>query len=287
MDLDVSCLMHLNDYHWCFIISRLSLADQLNLSETCQRFYYLIVNRQLTIRFQEHFEKIYSSKEEITDFIRAFVHKFKAKYYLDSVEQSDELYFEYFFYHFEARTNPKKIVAHLLWCQRNYSLKDNCIFCSQVIKFYKESPLLYLHSKYYSDLWNKDVEKVFSDELHYQHDINKISADCYYFENIYSFSQLVNLIGVIALRVFFNLSKKFIFTVQLKQKELFYNFLVSESIQIFQAVCDNIDIKYVEDKIKVLKPYNDYDATSLKITNCYYLKYLEEKNVYESFFSCT
>ena len=146
-----------------------------------------------------------------------------------------------------------------------------------MIKFYKELPLLHLHSKYYSDLWNKDVEKALSDELHYEHDLNKISVDCYYFENIYSFSQLVNLIGVIALRIFFNLSKKFIFTVQLKQKEMFYNLFVSESRQIFQAVCDNIDIKYIEDKIKVLKPYIDYDATFLKITNSYYLKYLEEK----------
>ena len=58
---------------------------------------------------------------------------------------------------------------------------------------------------------------------------------------------------------------------------MFYNFFVSESRQIFQAVCDNIDIKYIEDKIKVLKPYIDYDATFLKITNSYYLKYLEEK----------
>ena len=69
---------------------------------------FLLFNCKQTayIRFQEHFEKIYSSKEEITDVVRAFFRKFKAKYYFDSVEQCDELYFEYFFYHFEARANP-------------------------------------------------------------------------------------------------------------------------------------------------------------------------------------
>ena len=250
------------------------MSDQLSLSETCQRFFNLIKNKRVKIRFQEIFEQVYSSKEEIKDVV---CRKFKAKYYHELVEQTDELYFEHFFTVLKFQLTPKKILAHLLWCKRNYSLKENCNLCSQVIRFYKESPLLYLHSKHYSDLWNKDVGKVFSDELHFQHESNKISDDCCYFKSIYSFSQLVDLFGVISLRIFFNLSKRFAFTVQLKHKESSYNFFVSESRQIFQAICDNIDINYDEDKIKVLKPYIDYDATFLKITNTYYLKYLEEK----------
>ena len=120
------------------------------------------------------FEKIYSSQEEIKYVIKAFVRKFKAKYYHEFIEQADELYFEHFFTILKLELSPKKIAAHLLWCRRNYSLKENCNFCSQVIRFYKESPLLCLHSKHYSDLWNKDVERVFSDELHFQHETNKI-----------------------------------------------------------------------------------------------------------------
>ena len=95
---------------------------------------------------------------------------------------------------------PKKLTAHLFWCQRNYSVKEDCKLCSQEIRFYDELPTIYLHSKHYTDLWDKEVEKVFSDELHYKFEDNQISVDCCYFENVYSKSQLINLFGIIALR---------------------------------------------------------------------------------------
>ena len=172
---------------------------------------------------------------------------------------------------------PKKITAHLFWCQRNYSLKEDCKLISQVIRFYDELPVLYMHSKHYTDLWDKEVEKVFSNELHYKFEDNKISPDCCYFENDYSKSQLINLFGIIALRIFFNISKKFIFVTQFKQKVIFYKFFIAESRSIFSVACDNIDIVYVKNVLKDLKPFIDYDATYLKITNSYYIKYLEEK----------
>ena len=106
---------------------------------------------------------------------------------------------------------PKKITAHLFWCQRNYSLKEDCKLYSQVIRFYDESPTIYLHTKHYTDLWDKNVEKVFSNDLHVNFKEEKLSPDCYYFENVYSKSQLINLFGIITLRIFFNIAKKFIF----------------------------------------------------------------------------
>ena len=176
----------------------------------------------------------------------------------------------------------------MFWCQRNYSLKEDCKFCSQVIRLYDELPTIYLHAKHYTDLWDKNVEKVFSDELHFKFEDDQISADCYYFENVYSKCQLINLFGIITLRIFFNISKKFIFVTQFKQKERFYKFFLAESRRLFSVVCDNIDIDYVKNVLKKLKPFIDYDATYLKITNSYYIKYLEEKkNVHESIFSCS
>ena len=247
------------------------------MSQTFQRFYNLINNNQLTIRFKQHVEKLYLSELNVKDLIEGFTLKFKTKFYRYAVVESDRLYFEFFFTILKLELSPEKILAHLLWCRRNYSFEDNCYFCSQVVRFYNETPVIYLYSTVYNDLWNKKIEKVFSDELHFQKAKENILCCPDYFENIYSFSQLLNLIGVIAIRIFFNISKRFLFTVQLKQKEVFYDFFVSESKRIFRTLCDNINVKYLEEQINLLEPFTDYDASFLKVTNVYYLKYLEGK----------
>ena len=274
--MEVSCLFHLDDYHWNIIIGKLSYIDQLSLSETCQRFFNLIKTKQINKRFEKLFKKFYVSQEQIKETIKDFIRKFKAKYY-GSIDQSDKIYLEYFFLILMSALTPKKITAHLFWCQRNYSLKEDCKLCSQVIRFYDELPTIYLHTKHYTDLWDKNVEKVFSDELHFKFEDDKISADCYYFENVYSKCQLINLFGIITLCIFFNIAKKFIFVTQFNQKERFYKFFLAESRYISSVVCDNLDIVYAKNVLKELKPFIDYDATYLKVTNSYYLKYLEEK----------
>ena len=164
----------------------------------------------------------------------------------------------------------------MFWCQRNYSLKEQCKLFSQVMRFYDELPIIYLYSKHYSDLWDKHTEKVFSDESHFKLE-TKDQRDCTYFENVYHKTQLINLFGVISLRIFFNLAKKFIFVTRLKQKERFYKFFLAESRNIFTVVCDNICSVFTKNVLKELKPYVDYDPTYFKITNSYYIKYLEEK----------
>ena len=105
----------------------------------------------------------------------------------------------------------------------------------------------------------------------------KHERDCTYFENVYHKTQLINSFGIIALPIFFNLAKKFVFVTRFKQKERFYKFFLAESRNIFTVVCDNICIDFTKNMLKELKPYIDYDPTYFKITNSYYIKYLEEK----------
>ena len=52
---------------------------------------------------------------------------------------------------------------------------------------------------------------------------------------------------------------------------------MSESKRIFLILCDNVNARYLKEQIKLFEPFIDYDASFLKITNTYYLKYLEEK----------
>ena len=257
-----------DNYLWNIVVSKLSYADQLSLSETCQRFFNLIETKQITKRFKSLLKAAFLSQEQIKYTVQEFIRK---------VNLYDKLYLNYFFSILKEALHPKKITAHLLWCQRNYSLKEDCKLCSQVIKFYNEMPTIYLHTKHYGDLWEKKIETVFSDELHYKIEELHSPPDCQYFENIYSKAQLINLFVIIALRIFFNLSKKYIFLTQFKQKEKIYKFFIAESRGVFSTVCDNIDPDYIKKVIKVLKPFVDYDANYLKIANSFYLKYLEEE----------
>ena len=166
----------------------------------------------------------------------------------------------------------------MFWCQRSYSFKEECKLCSRVKRFYDELPAIYMYSKHYTDLWDKHTEKVFSDELHFRlGESNQIERECRYFENVYSNHQLINLFGVIVMCIYFDLAKKYIFLTQFKQKERFYKLFLSESRNIFTAVCDDICIDFTKKVLKELKPFVDYDLTYLKITNSYYIKYLEEK----------
>ena len=225
IDLEISCLFNLDDYLRNIIVGKLSYADQLSLSETCQRFFNLIKTKQITKRFESLFKAIYLSQEQILYAVQEFIRKLN----LYEIEITDKLYLNYVLSILKEALHPKKITAHLLWCQRNYSLKEDCKICCQVIRFYDEMPTIYLHTKHYADLWEKKIEKVFSDELHYKIEESHSSLDCQYFENIHSKAQLVNLFGIIALRIFFNLSKKYLFLTQFKQKEKIYRFFLAES----------------------------------------------------------
>ena len=256
----------------------MSYVDKLNLSKTSKRFFNLIKTKQI-IHLEEQFKKFYLSQKQIEDVINDFIRKFKLKY-LKEIDQCDEFYLEYFFSILKQSLTPKLIFAHLFWYQRRYSFKDECKLCCQVKRFYDEVPTIYLHSKHYTDFWDKHTEKVFSDEFHFRLEVNRIERECCYFENVYSKHQLINLFGVIAMRIYFNLTKKYIFVTQFKQKERFYKFFVSESRNIFTVVCDNICVDFTKNVLTELKPFIDYDPTYLKITNSYYIKYLEEKEKY-------
>ena len=124
----------------------------------------------------------------------------------------------------------------------------------------------------FADLWKVEIQDVFYEKLHYRVQDGRFT--CQHFENINSKLQLVNLFGIIAVRIFFNLSK--IKTNQFKQKELLYKFFIDESKIIFLAVCRNININYVESLLKEIKPFVDYDSTYLKIPNSFYINYLEK-----------
>ena len=163
----------------------------------------------------------------------SFCNNVQTKYYRYVVEQADRVYLGFFFDILKLELTPEKILAHLLWCRRNYSFEDNCNYCSRVVRFYNESPAIYISSTYYHEIWNKEIEKVFYEEFHFENNEGKHLCFNEHFENIYSFPQLINLLGVIAIRIFFNITKMYLFTVRFKQKEVLYSFLCQKVKEFF------------------------------------------------------
>ena len=269
--MEVCGLFDLDNYLWNLVLDKLSYVDQLRLSETYRRFYNLIKNKLASKRFEELFKNIYSNPTQITDIVEEF--NCRAKFY--DIESRDKLYLKYFISILKQELLPKKIAAHLFWCQRDYSFfRENCKLCSQVIRFYDQIPERYLYAENFADLWNVEIQDVYYKKIFYK--VQDGRFKWHYFENINSKIQLVNLFGVIAVRIFFNLSKKYIFLTQFKQKELLYKYFIDESKILFSAVCRSIDINYVESLFKEIKPFVDYNSTYLKIPNSFYTKYLEK-----------
>ena len=124
-------------------------------------------------------------------------------------------------------------------------------------------------------VWTKIIERVFYEEFDFENNNE-------HFENINLFTHLINLLGVIAIRIFFNIGKMYLFTVRFKRKENLYSFFMTESKKFFLILCDNVNARSVNEQIKLFKPFIDYDDSFLKITNTYYYYYLKEKNAYES-----
>ena len=110
--MEVCCLYRLDKYLWNLMFDKLSYRDQLNLSETCRRFYNLIKNKQASKRFEELFKNIYSRPKQINDIVKEFIRKVN----LYEIEPSDKLYLNYFLSILKQELLPKKITAHLLWC---------------------------------------------------------------------------------------------------------------------------------------------------------------------------
>ena len=104
----------------------------------------------------------------------------------------------------------KKILAHALWCTRNRLRVDLCI---KVERFYNNIPDGFVCNKYYNDLWNKRIEKVFDDRYCYQGVVVRQLCVCDNIENVCSSAVFINFFGVIAIRIFFNIAKQFIFGV--------------------------------------------------------------------------
>ena len=230
----------------------MTMIDRLNLSQSSSRFCKLINKQRQIAEFLSYGAVICHSQFSALFSFRSFVRNFKVKFYEKYVHRSDQIYLDYVFQMFFDLT-VEKILAHMLWCIRNKFL-NNCDLCIKVERFYNNIPDGFVCNKYYNDLWNKRIEKVFDDRYCYQGFVVRQLCVCDNIENICSSAVFINFFGVIAIRIFFNIAKQFIFGVKLRNKEIFFDFFSEQSKVIFRCLCANLDSDSVDKFIKKLKP---------------------------------
>ena len=168
----------------------------------------------------------------------------------------------------------EKISAHLLWCTRNRFL-FNCDLCIKVERFYNNIPDGFVCTRFYNELCNKSLEKVFDERYCYQGVAVRQLCVCDNIENISSSGVFMNFYGVIAIRIFFNIAKKFTFGVRLRNKEIFFDFFSVQCKIIFRSLCDDLDSDAIAKFIKKLKPCVVYNPSFTKVANRHYIDYIE------------
>ena len=196
------------------IFKYFSYVDSIQFGRTCKRFFALINNQEFMKRCDRHQRDIFIMRIE-RDFTRDFCSafdKFFRKHYND---YDHILHMRFFLSIVREHLNSRFIFGHLYWCKRSTNLTNFCEFCCQVRRCYvydkSETETRYAYGLYHHQAYNEHHESIFINDDFFSKDLNIIHKQCDYFEHIYDYNQLINLFGIIAVRIFFNISKKFFF----------------------------------------------------------------------------
>ena len=207
------------------------------------------------------------------EFCAAFENYFR-QHYMDS---ENILYMKYFLAIVREHMTSRFVFGHLYWCQRISNLKNQCKFCRLVKRCYildkSEYDQRYYYVLYHYQRYDEHSERIFEENDFFSKDLNQTFKKCQPFEFVYSYNQLVNLFGVIAARLFFNIGKNYFFVGRFKQEHL-YKYFLSWSKRLFASVCKNVSKQYISNAIHYLTPIRDYDPTYLKISNVSYIDYI-------------
>ena len=93
---------------------------------------------------------------------------------------------------------------------------------------------------------------------------------------IYCYNQLLNYFGKIAVGVYMNLGKRYIFIGNFKQK-FFYEKYIEQGRYLFSSIALlNVKKAYIKTAVRSLVPVAHYDPSYL-ISNIPYIQYLKKK----------
>ena len=203
-----------SDELWFIVISLLSYIDRIQLGRTCKKFHYLANDSDFMRRAKKHLSDIFVVPIE-RDFGREFCAAF-ANYFRQHYRDPENiLYMKNFLTIVREHLTSRFLFGQLYWCQRNTNLKNQCKFCCLVRKCYildkSEKETRYHYVLYHYQKYNEHHERIFEENDFFLKDLNRVFKKCQPFEYVYSYNQLVNLFGIVAVRVFSNIGKNYFF----------------------------------------------------------------------------
>ena len=72
-----------------------------------------------------------------------------------------------------------------------------------------ETETRYVFALYHHQAYDQHHGSIFINDDYFSKDLNTVYKQCDYFGHIYHYNQLINLFGLIAVRIFFNIGKKY------------------------------------------------------------------------------
>ena len=158
----------------------------------------------------------------------------------------DRLYFANFKHQIKLHLSRRFIFGHFFWCQRKGILNSQCDKCVKTFQWHSESKDYLWYSRDYSDYFRHN-KSVFSEDAYtYLNDMLNVNKKCNYFENVYTPTQIINLFGVVACRLYLNLGKKYFFVGKLKDNSYQYAYYSKQTKKLFDFVCHNINYRYAD-----------------------------------------
>ena len=97
-------------------------------------------------------------------------------------------------------------------------------------------------------------------------------------KDVICYNQLLNYFGKIAVRVYMNLRKRYIFIGKFKQK-FFYEKYMEQSRCLFSSIVLNVKRAYIKTVVRSLVPVAHYDPSYFMISNIPYIQYLKKKTI--------
>ena len=201
----------------------------------------------------ENFQKMFHLSHD--DFLEELLHNFTLFFCRIYHYKCDRLYFSHFKYQIKVHLSRRFIFGHAFWCQRKGILNCQCDKCVKTFQWHSESKGYLWYSRDYNDYFRHN-EAVFSvDSYTFLSDMLNVNKKYNYFENVYTPTQLINLFGVVACRIYLNLGKKHFFVGKLKNNSYQYAHYSKQTKKLFDFVCNNINYRYADYAVYNYKPF--------------------------------
>ena len=193
---------------------------------------------------------------------------------------ANKLYLKWFLSYFKEQLNERFLFGHFCWCRRNTNDKYSCKFCIPVERCFKpdygEINTTGIYSLNSYGRWNENFTNFFQNLHYYSNDMNILHRHCPPKDVIYCYNQLLNYFGKIAVGVYMNLGKRYIFIGNFKQK-FFYEKYIEQSRYLFSSIVLNVKKAYIKTAVRSLVPVAHYDPSYLIISNIPYIQYPKKK----------